>query len=340
MKKWVNSSLYQLSKDILFKKVGKNYMFISDDTIEVVYLKISEVIVRCAVPHNMVKEICLDYKFFFIPDTRKYDLYVCAAKDIEVNNDIKSNSFVTKLGNRCFLSDNTLFFWGNHIMDVDFYLKEFRKYLIAVISWILHKDKDMILLHASAVEMNGRCVLFAGNSGSGKTTMAMNLVKKGAKYISNDLTFMYVRGDKVMVLGVPQKITMEKDTYEHCGLNYAVEKDINRMYIDPAGQIAVKLNAELDTIVLLSKDVRRAEPLLEQVDVHAGMARLISKTIHAYKWGFKPFREDYGYFSVLNRILKCIEKNVSLYCMIWGKNHCENYNIIMKEVIGDEGRIK
>ena len=44
-----------------------------------------------------------------------------------------------------------------------------------------------------------------------------------------------------MVLGVPQKITMDKKTYDYCDINYVVEQDINRIYINPSNQFKIKV---------------------------------------------------------------------------------------------------
>ena len=48
-------------------------------------------------------------------------------------------------------------------------------------------------LHASCVELNGRALVFCGNSGAGKTTLAYACATKGWKYLSDDATHI-VRG--------------------------------------------------------------------------------------------------------------------------------------------------
>lgn len=314
-------------------------MCIIDEDMKEIFLNISGIIGKCVIPRNMLDKFYLDYGCFFIHSREKYDFCACVTKDIGKNIKKENSSFITKLNNRCYISDSELIFWGRHVLEKEFYLEEFRKYFIALISWILHRDKNMILLHASAIEVCGKCILFAGNSNCGKTSIAMNMIKNGATYISNDLTFLYIEDNKVMVLGVPQKITMDKKTYDYCDINYVAEQDINRIYINPSNQFKIKVSAELNAIVLLSKDVKRKDALLERVNFNEAVARLISKIIHSYKWGFKPYCRDYGYFSVLNRVMKCIEKKVLIYYMIWGKNHFVNYNIIMKQIVENEGRI-
>ena len=55
------------------------------------------------------------------------------------------------------------------------------------------------LLFASCVAVDGEALLFAGNSGVGKSTLCMKLIKQGATYIGDDLVLVYLMGEQAMV---------------------------------------------------------------------------------------------------------------------------------------------
>ena len=52
-------------------------------------------------------------------------------------------------------------------------------------------------LHASSVAIEGRAVLIAGISGSGKSDLALRLIDRGFTLVSDDQTVVQKRGDKL-----------------------------------------------------------------------------------------------------------------------------------------------
>jgi serine kinase of HPr protein (carbohydrate metabolism regulator) len=52
-------------------------------------------------------------------------------------------------------------------------------------------------LHASAVAIDGRAVLIAGISGSGKSDLALRLIDRGFTLVSDDQTIVQKRGDRL-----------------------------------------------------------------------------------------------------------------------------------------------
>lgn len=53
-------------------------------------------------------------------------------------------------------------------------------------------------VHASCVAIDGRAVLLAGRSGSGKSDLALRLIDRGAKLVSDDYTLVRRTGDRLM----------------------------------------------------------------------------------------------------------------------------------------------
>ncbi len=67
---------------------------------------------------------------------------------------------------------------------------------------ILHTVMSMhgrYSIHSAGVGLNGLAHLFVGESGHGKSTLCTDLVGKGADYMGDDLTFLYLQDGKVMV---------------------------------------------------------------------------------------------------------------------------------------------
>ena len=56
-----------------------------------------------------------------------------------------------------------------------------------------------ILLHATAVAVEGRAVLLRGPSGSGKSDLALRLIDAGARLVADDQSEVSRRGDVLMV---------------------------------------------------------------------------------------------------------------------------------------------
>jgi serine kinase of HPr protein (carbohydrate metabolism regulator) len=53
-------------------------------------------------------------------------------------------------------------------------------------------------VHASCVEIDGRAVLIFGASGTGKSDLALRLIDRGAKLVSDDYTLMRRKADRLI----------------------------------------------------------------------------------------------------------------------------------------------
>lgn len=76
----------------------------------------------------------------------------------------------------------------------------------------LLRRRGLYTIHATALERNGRAILIPGNSGRGKTTSFISLLRSGYRYLSDDHPLLHDTGTVVEVLPFPIKINVTDDT--------------------------------------------------------------------------------------------------------------------------------
>jgi|GEM_PF-4848877 len=75
--------------------------------------------------------------------------------------------------------------------------------------------KGFFLFHASAVEKDGKAILFCGEAGAGKTTMMLGLLDKGYHFLANDRVLIGVENRKVKAITWPKAIGITLATTMH-----------------------------------------------------------------------------------------------------------------------------
>ncbi len=78
-----------------------------------------------------------------------------------------------------------------------------RIYLLATVMAFILQQKGMIPFHASGIIKEGGLILFAGDSGAGKSTTLAHLVSKGYKIFTDDVCVLQLStGDNPVLMGV------------------------------------------------------------------------------------------------------------------------------------------
>lgn len=76
----------------------------------------------------------------------------------------------------------------------------------------LLRREGLYTVHATALEKHGRAVLIPGNSGRGKTTSFISLLRSGYRYLSDDHPLIRDAGTHVDILPFPIKINVTEET--------------------------------------------------------------------------------------------------------------------------------
>ncbi len=128
-------------------------------------------------------------------------------------------------GNSVFKLDlvNSL---GIGYMDSAFWegsIKSRQEFLILSLLWLLRKH-GLCGLHANGLVKDGSGILFIGDTGSGKSTTALSLIRQGWSYLSDDVTMLRDSANGVEALAFQKGFFFSPDLANHYPeLNKAVE---------------------------------------------------------------------------------------------------------------------
>ncbi|MBA3575990.1 MAG: aldolase [Sphingomonas sp.] len=105
-------------------------------------------------------------------------------------------------------------------------------------------------VHASTVAIDGRAVLIAGPSGSGKSDLALRLLDRGFTLVSDDQTIVRREGDR-LVASAPAQIAGKLEI-----------RGIGIMDMETVGDVPVALLVELTSDIPRLPDDSRERPIL------------------------------------------------------------------------------
>ena len=91
--------------------------------------------------------------------------------------------------------------------------------LLGSVFGMLCHQRSLLPLHAGCVEIDGRAVAFAGQSGVGKSTLTAAFARRGFPVVADDVTVVDVAGrDGMMVLPAFPRLKLWRDTLDGLGL--------------------------------------------------------------------------------------------------------------------------
>ena len=116
-------------------------------------------------------------------------------------------------------------------------------YITGPILGVLLHQRERLVLHASAVNIHDRAIVFLGHKGAGKSTLAAHLQAAGYSLISDDMVPISFSDDIAQTLpGYPQ-IRLFPDSVKSMGLDPGnlpqINSWINKRHFTPAGDFSL-----------------------------------------------------------------------------------------------------
>src|SRR5580700_10410612 len=111
-------------------------------------------------------------------------------------------------------------------------------FILGTVFGILLHQREQIVLHASAVRVNGKAVLFCGASGAGKSTLAAALAQRGYPLVTDDFcTLTFDGGGLPMVYPDGRQLKLWAQAIDRLELaqdrGARVRKSLEKFYVEP-----------------------------------------------------------------------------------------------------------
>ena len=90
----------------------------------------------------------------------------------------------------------------------------FRQCLLDVMMYPLLEVRHLVTLHAACLMFKGKGMLFAGDSGAGKSSMAYACARRGWTYVSDDASAFLRTANTPLIIGHPQKFRFREPVGE------------------------------------------------------------------------------------------------------------------------------
>jgi len=174
---------------------------------------------------------------------------------------------------------------GRHILGrapSDASLADVACYLTGPVLGFVLRQRGIVALHASAIEIGGQAFLFVGDARSGKSTTAAVLARMGHKVITEDIAALEVDEHTVSVRGGCAEIALRPDTVAAMyGSPEALPRfsdtwDKRRLDLAEAGTFAAGSVPIGGVYMLTNREGTRRAPYVEPMSGGDAMAELLA----------------------------------------------------------------
>lgn len=145
---------------------------------------------------------------------------------------------------RLYLNGSKLSSWPDLAALPSIVLSEINKVAI-------ERPEGRLLLHAGAVERDGRVIVIAGDSGQGKSTLTAALLQRGYSYVTDEL--VAIDPSNLDVLRFPKPLSLDRTSLDLLDIDEpAASGPSGKGDIDPARFGQISQGGRLSLIVLLN----------------------------------------------------------------------------------------
>lgn len=173
--------------------------------------------------------------------------------------------------------------WGTYRPPLT--TEDLATYFLGPVMGFLLRRRQVMSLHASAVDIGGRAVCFCGDAGSGKSTTAAAFALRGRPVLAEDIVPLREAGGQVFAVpGYPRVCVWPESAHLLLGSEDALPALTpvwEKRYLDLDGRRARFAAAELPLAVLYLLGERRSEsgaPRIEAVTAAAALLYLVQNT--------------------------------------------------------------
>ena len=188
-------------------------------------------------------------------------------------------------------------------------------YLTGPVLGFVLRQRGVVALHASAIEVDGQAFLFVGDARSGKSTTAAAFARMGYKVLTEDIAALEMDEDAVFVRAGCAEIALRPDTVAAMyGSSEALPRfsetwDKRRLDLMEVGTFAAD-SARLGGVYMLTnKEGCRDAPYIEPMSSGDAMAELLANV-----YGNRLFHEDLRLreLDVMHRVVRTVPVKVAV----------------------------
>jgi len=195
--------------------------------------------------------------------------------------------------------------WGHWPEEVS--LGDALGYLVGPVFGLLLRLRGVICLHASAVSINDRSVVFVGSEGAGKSTTAAAFARQGFCVLSDDIVGLAEYGNEFRILPASPRINLWPDSVE---ILYGSPEALPRItsgwdkrYLnlgENSGTRFEKRILRLGAIYILEDSTAEGKKCVEEVTQKTALMLLVANT---YATNFLDAEQRAEEFAVLSRLV-------------------------------------
>jgi len=183
-------------------------------------------------------------------------------------------------------------------------------YLVGPILGLLLRLRGIVCLHASAVSINNRAVVFAGCEGAGKSTTAAAFARKGYPVLSDDIVALVERGREFQMFPAYPRVNLWPDSvallYGSPDALPMISPDWDKRCLQLGETEGTKFGERplpLGAIYVLGESAKGSEGRVEIISQKTALIMLVGNT---YATNFLDGKQRAEEFEVLSRVVASV----------------------------------